>query len=482
MWSEGAPVSVNVTEIAPFERMVTFTIPEAELEQAKSAAARRLSRDLKIPGFRPGRAPRKVVEAAVGVDRLRSEAVDDVLPGKVDEILESEGLDVAGRPTLDALRNVDNGFEVDVKVALWPVLDDAPEYVGKEIECESPLVTDEEVEEQLTMMREQFADVDEVDRAAGEGDYVVLNLTGSKDGERVEELDADGLFYEVGSGMLIEGLDEHVDGASKGDVIEFDGELPAGFGEQAGEAVSFKVLVTEVREKTLPELTDEWVDENTEFDTVEEFRTTLTRRLGQRKLDAVYDTYRRTLLDAIGGSVELEVPMAIVRAEMDEMLHRFMHRLEEQNVSLEDYFEITGMDQQQLVADLEAQARGSIHLNLALDAIAEDAGTEVTDEELHGAIESLKAMAGPEAGELRIEGTPQEKRIALDILRQKAMDTLLASAVPVDPDGNAIDFKALAAELAEPDEEDEDDDGEEAAEVVDAPSETEDTAAVEEEE
>lgn len=474
-------MSVNVTEIAPFERMVTFTIPEADLEQAKSRVARRLSRDLKIPGFRPGRAPRKVVEAAVGVDRLRSEAIDEVLPGKVDEILAEGELDVAGRPTLDALRDVDGGFEVDVKVALWPVLDEAPEYVGKEIECESPVVTDDEVDEQLTMMREQFADVDEVDRAAGEGDYVVLNLTGSRDGERVEELDADGLFYEVGSGMLIEGLDEHVDGASKGDIIEFDGELPGGFGEQAGEAVSFKVLVTEVREKTLPELTDEWVDENTEFDTADEFRTTLTRRLGQRKLDAVYDTYRRTLLDAIGGAVELDVPMAIVRAEMDEMLHRFMHRLEEQNVSLEDYFEITGIDQQQLVADLEAQARGGINLNLALDAIAEDAGTEVTEEELSGAIGSLKAMAGPDSGELHIEGTPQEKRIALDILRQKALETLLTSAVPVDPEGAAIDFKALAAELEEPEEE-EDDDVEETATAVESASEPQDTEAVEEEE
>jgi trigger factor len=482
MWSEGAPVSVNVTEIAPFERMVTFTIPETDLEQAKSAVARRLSRDLKIPGFRPGRAPRKVVEAAVGVERLRSEAVDEVLPGRVDEILAAEGLEVAGRPALDALRDVDEGFEVDVKVALWPVLEEAPIYVGKEIECESPVVTDEEVDEQLTMMRDQFAEVDEVDRAAGTGDYVVLNLTGSRDGERVEELDADGLFYEVGSGMLIEGLDEHVEGASKGDIIEFEGELPGGFGEQAGEAVSFKVLVTEVREKTLPDLTDEWVDENTEFDTVEEFTTTLSRRLGQRKLDAVYDTYRRALLDAVGESVEIDVPMAIVRSEMDEMLHRFMHRLEEQNVSMEDYFEITGMDQQQLVADLEAQARSGVLLNLALDAIAEDAGAEVTDEELSGAIESLRAMAGPESGDLRIEGTPQEKLLATDILRQKAMETLLASAVPVDPDGAPIDFKALAAELEEPDEEDEDDDGEDTTEVVGAPSETQDSEAVEEEE
>ncbi len=472
-------MSVNVTEIAPFERMVTFSIPESELEQSKTAAARRLAREIKIPGFRPGRAPRKVVEAAVGVERLRSEAVDEVLPGKVEEILEAQGLESAARPTLDALRNTEEGFEVDVKIALWPVLEDAPEYVGKEISCESPSVGDDEVDEQITMMLEQFAEVDEVDRPAAEGDYVVLNLTGTKDGEPVEEVNADGLFYEVGSGMLIEGLDEHVDGTSKGDIVEFDGQLPPGFGERAGEEITFTILVTEVREKTLPELTDEWVDENTEFDTVEEFMATLRRRLAQRKLDAIYDTYRGTLIDAIAGDIEVEVPMAIVRGEMDDLLHRFVHRLDEQGIALDDYFQLSGIDQQQFVGDIEAQARSTVQLNIALDAIAEDAGTEVTEEELHGAIESLKAMMGPEDGELRIEGTPQEKRIATDILRQKALETLLASAVPVDPDGAPIDFKALAAELAEPDEEDEDT---EVDDDVVAASDQEDTAPAEEEE
>lgn len=475
-------MSVAVTEVGPFERLVTFTIAEADLEQAKNRAARKLAKEVRIPGFRPGRAPRKVVEAAVGLERVRSEAVDEVLPERVDEILKAEGLTAAASPALEALRDVEGGFEVDVRVALWPTLSNVPPYVGREVTLDSPAVTDEEVDEQVELMREQFADVEEVDRQAAEGDYMVLSLTGTQDGVAVDEVNADGLFYEVGSGMLIEGLDEHLPGVEKGGVVEFDGELPAGFGDRAGEAVSFRVEVTEVREKRLPAFTDEWVSGVTEFDTTEEFTTTLRRRLGQRKLESIHETYRRSLLDAISSDVDVEIPMAIVRSEMDDLFHRFTHRLEEQNVTLADYYQATGLTQDQFVGDLNDQAAYTVKINLALDAIAEDAGLEVTSDELHGAVESLKAMVGPEAGELHLEGTPQEKRIATDILRQKAMDTLLASAVPVDGSGRTIDFKALAAELIEPDEEDDDEVVEVSDEVVDSGPDNEDTDAPTEDE
>lgn len=446
-------MTVSITEVGPFERLVSFVIPEADLEQAKNRAARKLARDVRIPGFRPGRAPRKVVEAAVGLARIRSEAIDDVLPEKVGEILQGEGLEAAAPPSLDALRDVEGGFEVDVRVALWPALSAPPSYVGREITVDSPVVTEAEVEEQVQLMREQFADVEEVDRGAAEGDYVVLNLTGSQDGTPVHEMNADGLFYEIGSGLLIEGLDEHLPGVVKGDVVEFDGELPAGFGDRAGEAVTFKVVVSEVREKILPELTDEWVSGITEYDSVDEFMTTLRRRLGQRKLESILETYRRSLLDAVSGDVDVDIPKGIIRSEMDDLLHRFSHRLEEQDVTLEDYFKATGLTEEEFVGDLNDQAAYTVRINLALDAIADDAGIEVGSDELHGAIEALKAMVGPESGELHLEGTPQEKRIATDILRQKAMETLLSSAVPVDGSGAAVDFKALAVELQEPDEE-----------------------------
>ncbi len=475
-------MSISVSEVGPFERLVSFTIIEADLEQAKNKAARKLAREVRIPGFRPGRAPRKVVEAALGLERIRSEAIDDILPEKVGEILEAQGLEAAVPPSLDALRDVEGGFEVDVKVALWPVLDTVPRYVGREVTVDSPVVTDDEVEEQVELMREQFADVEEVDRAAADGDYVVLNLTGSQDGVPVEEVNADGLFYELGSGMLLEGLDDHLPGIAKGGIVEFDGELPQGFGERAGEAVTFKVLVSEVREKRLPEFTDEWVSGVTEFDTVEDFTTTLRRRLGQRKLESIHETYRRSLLDAVSGDVEVEIPAGIVRAEMDDLLHRFVHRLEEQNVTLDDYFKATGLKQEEFVGDLNDQAAYTVRINLALDAIAEDAGLEVTRDELHGAVEALKAMVGPESGELHLEGTPQEKRISTDILRQKAMETLLGSAVPVDGSGGAIDFKALAVELQEPEEEDDDDVADATDEVVDSDVDNEDTDAATEDE
>lgn len=475
-------MSVSVSEVGPFERLVSFTIAESELEQAKNRTARKLAKEIRIPGFRPGRAPRKVVEAAVGLERIRSEAIDDVLPEKVGEILAAQGLEAAAPPSVDSLRDVEGGFEVDVKVALWPVLAEAPSYVGREVTVDSPVVTDDEVDEQVQMMLEQFADVEEVDRPAAEGDYLVLNLAGSRDGTPVEEMTADGLFYELGSGMLIEGLDDHLPGKAKGDIVEFDGGLPAGFGDRAGEPVAFKVLVTEVREKRLPGLTDEWVSGITEFDTVDDFMLTLRRRLGQRKLESIHETYRRSLLDAVSGDVEIDIPLGIIRSEMDELLHRFVHRLEERDVTLDDYFEATGLSREQFIGDLNDQAAYTVKINLALEAIADDAGLEVTKEELRGAIESLKAMVGPEAGELHLEGTPQEKRIMTDILRQKAMETLLGSAVPVDGSGAAIDFEALAAELREPEGEGDDEFADATDEVVDSDLDNQDTDAATEDE
>lgn len=451
-------MTATVSEAGAFERLVTFTVPADDLRAAENGAARRLSHDLRIPGFRPGRAPRPIVEQHVGKDRIRSDALDELLPPLVTEILSTEGITPAASPGLEAIRDTDAGVEVDVRVAIWPSLGEAPDYVGREVEVTHPAVTDEELETQLEAIRGQFADVESVDRPAAEGDVVVIDLAGTKDGEPYESLAADGLFYEIGSGQLFEGLDEAVTGASAGDVVTFDGVLPDGWGEDAGADVTYEVTLSEVREKRVPDLDDAWVDENTEFETADDFTETLRRRLGQQKLDASYDGFRRSLIDLLVGEVDLEIPEPIVRGEMDRLAHDFVHRLEGQDITLADYLQVTGQSEQGFIEDLEAQARRSISIDLVLDAVVEDAGIEVDAEELSATIDAFRSLAAEQG--VDVAGTPQEQRVVTDMLRQKAMETLLKSAVPVDGDGTPVDYVSLASELAEPEDEgpDEEDD------------------------
>ncbi len=195
-------MNTNVTEAGPFEKLLTLQVPEADLEAAKSSAARRLSHDLKIKGFRPGKAPRRIVEATVGPERLRSEAIDDLLPSLVADALRGADLNPAVPPQVENMKDIDDGLEVEVKIATWPELDHVPAYEALEVEVSQPEPTEEELERQLTRLRDQFADLEPAERPAVDGDFVSINLSATRDGAPVEEAaandpDADRLLAEA---------------------------------------------------------------------------------------------------------------------------------------------------------------------------------------------------------------------------------------------------------------------------------------------
>jgi trigger factor len=432
-------MTVNVREAGPFERVVGFELTDAEIDAATAGAARRLSQDLKLKGFRPGKAPRPVVEAAVGRDRLRSEAIEDVIPQRLTEVLRAEDLRPAVTPQLETMEDIEGGVSVEVKVTLWPTIE-APSYQNRTIEVDSPEVGEEEIEEQLERMREQFGQVEEVERAAGEGDFVSVDVKVEVDGEEVEDLAATELLYRIGSDGLLPGADDHLSGTSAGDVVTFDAPMPT---SEDGEATgSFTVTVNEVKELVVPDLTDAWVDENTEFETVAELRETLAERMAQHKRSQVASQFRERALETLIDQVDVEIPNAIVQGEMEELLHRFAHRLEQQEISLEDYLEVTGISGEQFANDLEAQARQSLMTRLLLDAVAEAAGIEVSDEDVE---RLLRAAAGrtedPAAFLAALRGTAQELSIRGDILRDKALEAIVENATPVDSDGNEVDIE-----------------------------------------
>ncbi len=431
-------MSAKVADAGPFEKLMTLEVSGEELFAAENRVARKLSREVKIKGFRPGKAPRKMVESVVGSERLRSDAIDELLPAMVAKALDETELVPAVNPTVDAIDDVDDGVEVQVKVTLWPKLDTVPSFQDREIEVAVPDVDEEELRTQIDRMRDQFSELETVERPVAEGDFVGIDVSATLDGQPVEDASASDLLLEAGSASFIEGIDEHVIGKKAGDIVAFEGPLPAGFGDRAGEQVTFKILVKEVKEKRLPDLTDEWVAEVTEFETVGEMRADLQRRMTEVKRAGSIAQLRNGVLEQLLDEMDLEVPEGIIGAEMDAILHRFAHELEGQGISLTDYLRVTGQDQEAFVDDLRSQADRNVRTDILLNAIAESEGIEVTEEELDEIMGSLATQADRDPEEFRAEFGAQENAVRGDILRRKALETLAAAAVPIDENGNRI--------------------------------------------
>ncbi|MGH8924172.1 MAG: trigger factor [Acidimicrobiia bacterium] len=441
---------MTVREVGPFERLVVVNLSDADIDAAKSAAARRLSKDLKLAGFRPGKAPRPVVEAAVGSARLRSEAIDDLIPQRLQSILENEDLSPVVNPHLESMNEVDGGVEAEVRVTLWPALETVPDFRGREIVVSSPELTEDDVHESIERMRNQFAALETVDRPAGHGDFVSVDITATEGETALAETNAEELLYEVGSGLLVEGSDEELLGKSAGDVVTFMSKLPEGFGERAGIEAWFTIKVNEVKSKVLPNVDDEWVQEVTEFESVDELEAELRLRLARTKRLAAARELRATALDLLADETQVEIPEPLLRAEMADLLHRFSHRLESNDITLQDYMEATGIDGPDLEADLRSQAEKSLKTRLALEAVAKAEGIEVTPEELTAEINALATMSDDPEGVIKAmtEGA-RALSMAGDILRNKALAAVLGGAKTVDAEGNPVELGTEMAEIAE---------------------------------
>jgi trigger factor len=340
------------------------------------------------------------------------------------------------------LRDEEGSIEADVRITLWPDLGNAPEYSGRRIEVEAPQVSDEDVDEQVDRMRNQFAELDDVEREGFDGDFVLIDVKTSSGDEEVAAGSATDMLYEIGSGAFLDGLDEALGGKGAGHIAKFDTTLPAAMGEEGGTAVTATVLVKQVKTKRLPELTDEWVDDVSEFETIEEMRAELREQMTLMRLGGARAEFEERLLEELRGEIDLQLPADLVDAEADSVLHRFAHRLSERQVNIEQYLQITGQDQESFVSDLRNQAEMNLNTRLLLEAVIRDEGLEVSAEEIDEVVEGLARAADTTPEEYRkvIDEGGHGESLAGDILRRKAIDRLLEVAVAVDADGNTIEF------------------------------------------
>ena len=442
------PVTTSVEELDDNKVRLHVSIPEAEFERAIDAAFRKLAGEVKIPGFRPGKAPRKLLEARLGPDIARDQALRDSLPGYYAQAVDSESLDAIAAPEIDITAGEDGGdVEFDAVVQLRPVVE-LSGYEGLRVEIPTPEVTDDTVDGQVDALRDRFADLEDSARPLVEGDFAQIDIKGYVHDEVVDALTATDYLYEVGSGLLVPKLDEELTGKRPGDILKFNDALPERFGDRAGEEVSFQVLVKEAKRKVLPDVTDEWASEASEFDTVDELRADIRKRMELVGRMQAQMAARDKVLDAASDLVAIELPDALVQQEMEQRLHDMAHRLEAQGATIQQYLAATGMEEKEFVQQVRGSAERAARADLALRAVAMQEGIVTTDEEVDQEVERIAERLEEKPRKVRrdLERRGILEAVRSDIARGKALRFLVDHADVVDETGNTLDLKVPEGE------------------------------------
>lgn len=463
-------MKTEVNESSRFERTLTVWIGGDELAEAKRKVASKISSQMKIKGFRPGKAPLAVVERAAGADYVRSEAIDEAIQKVVPAAIDEAGLDAVTVPSVSAVRddNEDGTVEVDVLVTLWPTLDALPDLGDIEIEVENPAVTQEAIDEQIDALRNQFAELEDFEGVLESGDFAMIDIAVTKDGEAVEAASAKDMMYEVGSASFIEGLDEILEGATVGTTVEGDATLPDGYTDLGGQSVSLSVTVKEAKKKVLPELTDEMVADATEFETADELLVALEKNMLAYNVHTQRSLLQDKVIQYVLNEIDLDIPAALLDAEVEARVRNLASRLQNDDVSLADYLRITGQDEQTFIATMREQADHALSTRVLLESISAIENYEVTDDDIKDHIRQMLQGQPADVDELveAWKSSGQIESLTSDILREKALSSLIDAAKPVDADGNAVDLTPVVIE-----DEQEDKTEDESADQVDEDSE-----------
>jgi trigger factor len=456
---------------------LSIEVDASEVADAMNATVRRLGRQVRVPGFRPGKVPRQVLEARLGGPAaLRQQAVEDLLPELYARAVAETEVDPIAPPEIDVRDPEDGGpLTVDAVVEVRPSVSVAG-YQGLQVTVPSVEVTDEEIDRQIDRLREQDGELAPVDRPAADGDVVTVNLHGEA-GPGAADLDLSAYVVEVGRTTTLPGLDDVLRGARPGDVRTLtvppagadtgtptgdagsdaegtgDGEAAGADGDtvaeeptaDAVEPLTVRVEVTEVQEKILPEATDEWAAEASEFGTLAELRADLAERLGRLKRTQARLLLRERTVEALVALVPDEPPASMVEAEVSERIHDLSHRLRERNLSVAEFLEASGRTEGGLVEELREEARRAVTLDLALRAVADAEGIEVDEDDLAEAIAEMAAQVGLDAAVLRqrLERAGRLPAVRSEQRKAKALEWLEAHVEVVDDQGRAVDRSLL---------------------------------------
>jgi trigger factor len=450
--------SLETIEESPGKRLVklSLTVDESEFDRDIDQAFRKIAGEIRLPGFRAGKVPRKVLEARIGLAPAREQALRDAIPNYLASAVREHDIDLIATPQVEITSGTDDGpVAFDATCELRPEIT-VPGYGGLRVELPSPVASDDEIDEALQAELRRHGSLVDVDRAVQAGDHVTLTLAGTRDGEPVPGLNTEDWLYEVGKGWVAPSFDGELLGASKGAELSFTA-TPNGTEEPA----DFQVSIVNVQEMVLPDLTDEWVDENIgEFDTVEGFRASIADRIGATKLNQARNSFIDRVTTALAELVDVDPPEPMVQGDLQARVQNTVQQFQAQGISLDQWLSATGQDPQSFIDAMKVQSEKAVKVDLALRAVAAAEQITIGDDELDAEYERIAVQVRQKRAQVKraYEQNDAVTDLIAQLRKTQALDWLLHHVEVVDPDGEPIDRELVLGDHDHHDHDDHDHD------------------------
>ena len=429
----------TVEKLSPTRVRINVEVPFTELQPDFDRAYKQLAQQVRLPGFRPGKAPAKLLEARVGRGAVLQQVVNDALPSRYSEAVTTSEVRPLGQPDIEVTK-IEDGEELvfTAEVDVRPDIE-LPDLSQVKISVDPIAITDDEVETELQTLRARFGTLKGVERPAQEGDFVSIDLSATVNGEDLADAKTEGLSHEVGSGQLIDGLDDAIVGLSEGESKTFTTKLVAG--EHAGEEAEVTVTLQSVKERELPEADDEFAQLASEFDTIEELRGSLEEQVRRLKRIQQAEKIRDNALEALLELVEVPLPEAIVQAQVDETVHNAVHGLDHDEAKFAAALEAEGSSREKFDADAREAAEKAVKTQLLMDAIADDLDIQVGQNDLTERLVLMSRQYGIEPQQLLqvLQQNNQLPAMFADVRRGLTVAAVVEAATVTDTDGNAVD-------------------------------------------
>jgi len=436
-------VKSAVEPLNPTRVRLTVEVPFAELAPSLDAAYKKIAKQVRVPGFRPGRVPPRIIDQRFGRALVLEEAVNEALPRFYGQAVQDNDVEVLGQPEVDVTEFADGAelkftAEVDIRPAI-----ELPAYDGLPVTVPDADVTDADVDEQVQGLRERFAVLTGANRPAQIGDFVSIDLAASRDGQPIEDATASGLSYEVGSGAMLEGLDEALVGLSAGEATTFTTKL---FGSEAPDAdAEVAVTVNSVKVRELPEPDDAFAQMASEFDTLEELRADIRARLERVKKLQQGAQARDNALEALLERVDVPLPEGVVSTEVEWRQQSLQQQLDAAGLTKEDYLRSEGRSEEEFDAEIAERARAAVKAQFVLDAVASKEQISVTEAELteHVVQRATRAGVNPKEYAQQAMEAGQIRTLVGEVVRGKALARVLDAAAVTDESGRPVDLEHL---------------------------------------
>ncbi len=440
----------TVEHLSPTRVRINVEVPFDELKPNFERAYRKIANQVRIPGFRPGKAPARVIEQRIGRAPILDEVVNEAIPVKYCEAVTAEEVRVLGRPEIEVTKIEDGDHlaftaEVDIRPDIT-----VPAFGELAVTVDDIELADDEVDEQLNELRARFGTLSGVERPAENGDFVSIDLSATVDGEEVEEAKTAGLSYEVGSGEMIEGIDEAIIGTSAGESKAFTTKLVAG--EHAGRDSEVTVTVQTVKVRELPEPDDDFAQLASEFDTIDELKGDLRERLTRVKRMQQGVQARDKVLEALLEVTEVPLPESVVDSEVEARQHDAIHTFDHDDERFNEFLTEQGKTREEFDTDVRDEAEKAVKTQLVLDSIADAENVNVDDNELTERIiyQAQRFGISPDEYVQRAQQSGQLGAIFADVRRGKALASVVRLATVTDASGNAVDLDELFGPREQP--------------------------------